>query len=348
MLQGERSERSRTAILDAALELFSHRGYGATSMRDIAGKAGVSPAASTIISRTRKSIFQALLEQFRAITQRPDFPINVALENGAFFDDFTRAGRRRARGAGASGARTWRSSTSTRWSSTAGTSSASTRDLAARFEQFAETNRERLQLDTRMRDDVPAAAALLFAVRVFIYYFSVETIFGVDRQFGPSTPARDAHHRRHPAARHAAPPAAAPARQTSPGGVRPSSRISCSTRWRRPSSQRPRPRSPSSRRALSLDRVGHAGRASPASRTTALRRSGTHRFDDPRTSPRPPAAATAGRRPAAPRGRCSAAAIASASRRVCDRPGDDVALAGPPCSIASMWARAVSSMWPQQ
>ena len=39
MNQLERSERSRKDILDAALELFSRRGYGATSVNDIAEEA---------------------------------------------------------------------------------------------------------------------------------------------------------------------------------------------------------------------------------------------------------------------------------------------------------------------
>ncbi len=70
----------------------------------------------------------------------------------------------------------------------AATSSAIYSELAARFEQFAVANRDRLQLDEHLRHDVPAAAALLFATRVFIYYFSVEALFGVERQLGIPTP----------------------------------------------------------------------------------------------------------------------------------------------------------------
>ena len=36
MNQEERSQRSRKQVLDAALKLFSHQGYRATSIRDIA------------------------------------------------------------------------------------------------------------------------------------------------------------------------------------------------------------------------------------------------------------------------------------------------------------------------
>ena len=187
MLQGERSERSRSAILDAALELFSHRGYGATSMRDIAGTAGVSTGSVYHHFQDKEAIFKALLEQFQAITQRADFPINVVLERGAFFDDFTELA-----GAAREVLVRWRAHLALFYVDAVEFDGRHLQrfytDLAARFERFAETNRERLQLDTRMRDDVPPAAALLFASRVFIYYFSVELLFGVDRQLGPDTP----------------------------------------------------------------------------------------------------------------------------------------------------------------
>ena len=42
MQREEKSERSRRAVLDAALHLFSHQGYRATTMRQIADRASVS------------------------------------------------------------------------------------------------------------------------------------------------------------------------------------------------------------------------------------------------------------------------------------------------------------------
>ena len=188
MLQEERSERSRTAILDAALELFSHRGYGATSMRDIAGAAGVSTGSVYHHFADKESIFQALLEQFRDVTQRPDFPINVVLEEGAFLDDFTVL---------AEAARevlvTWRAHVALFYVDAVEFDGRHIQrfytELAARFNHFVEVHRERLKLDERMREGIPAGTALLVAVRVFIYYFSVEFIFGVEKQLGPPTPA---------------------------------------------------------------------------------------------------------------------------------------------------------------
>jgi AcrR family transcriptional regulator len=187
MLQVERSERSRTAILDAALELFSHRGYGATSMRDVAGRAAVSTGSVYHHFDDKEAIFLALLEQFKTVTERPDFPINVVLERGEFIHDF---------GALAAAAQ----EVLTRWRPYLALFYVDAvefdgrhiqryyADLAQRFQHFVDVHRERLGLDAHFRDDVPPAAALLAATRVFIYYFSVESLFGVERQLGMPTP----------------------------------------------------------------------------------------------------------------------------------------------------------------
>jgi AcrR family transcriptional regulator len=187
MLQVERSERSRTAILDAALESFSHHGYGATSMRDIASKAGVSTGSVYHHFQDKEAIFQALLEQFQAITKRPDFPINVVLERGDFLDDFA------ARADAAQQVLTrWRPYLALYYVDAVEFDGRHIQrfyaDLATRFEAFADTHRASLRLDTCFRDDVPFAPALLFATRAFIYYFSVESIFGVEQQMGRPTP----------------------------------------------------------------------------------------------------------------------------------------------------------------
>ncbi|MGE0816464.1 MAG: TetR/AcrR family transcriptional regulator [Vicinamibacterales bacterium] len=186
MQQIERSERSRAAILDAALELFSHRGYGATSMRDIAAKAGVSTGSVYHHFQDKEAIFQALLAQFQDVTRRPDFPINVVLERGEFLDDFGRLA------AAAEEVLTrWRPHLALFYVDAVEFDGRHIQrfyaDLAQRFAQFVEMHRARLGLERHVREDVPAGPALLLATRLFIYYFSVESIFGVERQLGMPT-----------------------------------------------------------------------------------------------------------------------------------------------------------------
>jgi AcrR family transcriptional regulator len=187
VLQIERSERSRSAILEAALELFSHRGYGATSMRDIAGKSGVSTGSVYHHFADKEAIFLALLEQFKAVTERPDFPINVVLERGDFIHDLTALGE-----AAREVLARWRPYLALFYVDAVEFDGRHIQrfygDLAQRFEQFAETHRTSLALDSHFRDDVPAGAALVLATRVFIYYFSVESLFGVEQQMGLPTP----------------------------------------------------------------------------------------------------------------------------------------------------------------
>ena len=92
MQQGERSDRSRAALLDAALVLFSSQGYRATSVRDIAERASVSTGSVYHHFRDKESIFQTLLDQFRTATGQPDFPLLRVFEDGAFPDDLSAVG----------------------------------------------------------------------------------------------------------------------------------------------------------------------------------------------------------------------------------------------------------------
>ena len=73
MNQIERSERSRAQILDTALKLFAHRGYGATSVRDIAEEAGLSKGNVYHHFPDKESIFRALLDRYFDAMSTPDF-----------------------------------------------------------------------------------------------------------------------------------------------------------------------------------------------------------------------------------------------------------------------------------
>ena len=87
MEQDKKSERSQTAILDAALDLFSSQGYRGTSIREIAGAAGVSTGNVYHHFPDKETIFQTVLGQYWKAIESPDFPFNRALASGTFPDN---------------------------------------------------------------------------------------------------------------------------------------------------------------------------------------------------------------------------------------------------------------------
>src|SRR5689334_22852873 len=54
-------QRTRQAILDAALELFADRGYFGTSLRDVAGAVGVRESALYNYFKNKEALFDALI-----------------------------------------------------------------------------------------------------------------------------------------------------------------------------------------------------------------------------------------------------------------------------------------------
>src|ERR1043166_9502549 len=93
MSQDERSTNSRKQILESALKLFSHHGYGATSVRDIAEAAGVSKGNVYHHFPDKETIFRALLNQYFDAMSTPEFPFNQALARGTFPENLEDIGR---------------------------------------------------------------------------------------------------------------------------------------------------------------------------------------------------------------------------------------------------------------
>ncbi|HYM16771.1 MAG TPA: TetR family transcriptional regulator [Dehalococcoidia bacterium] len=58
-----RGPLTRTQILDAALRLFSERGFARTSVRDIAQAAGITDAAIYYHFASKRDLFEALIEE---------------------------------------------------------------------------------------------------------------------------------------------------------------------------------------------------------------------------------------------------------------------------------------------
>lgn len=86
-MQRQKSEKSRRAVLDAALEAFSTRGYGSTSVRDIAEAAGVSTGNVYHHFPDKQAIFRELIAEYFAISATPRHPFTRVLYSGDGFPE---------------------------------------------------------------------------------------------------------------------------------------------------------------------------------------------------------------------------------------------------------------------
>jgi AcrR family transcriptional regulator len=87
MQREEKSERSRRAVLDAALALFAHQGYRATTMRQIADRAEVSTGNVYHHFPDKDAIFRELIDEYMAITETQRFPFTRVLHGTDGFPD---------------------------------------------------------------------------------------------------------------------------------------------------------------------------------------------------------------------------------------------------------------------
>jgi len=185
MTQEERSERSRAAILDAALQMFSRQGFRGTSIRDVAARAGVSTGSVYHHFRDKEALLNTLLEQFWEASALPDFPMNRALNAGAF------PARVEELGVAARAVVTdWRQHIALIYVDVVEFEGLHIRKfyaaLASRCEQFVQDHRETQDISDQLRPGIPAAAAMLMTMRIFYYYFIVEVLFGVPDHYGMS------------------------------------------------------------------------------------------------------------------------------------------------------------------
>lgn len=185
MNQEERSERSRTQILGAALTLFSSQGYRATSMRDIARAARVSTGNVYHQFPDKETIFRTLLDQYWQAIESPDFPFIKALASGAFPNDLEALGR-----ATRESILHYRPYVALIYVDVVEFEGSHIRrfyaDMAKRFQVFLEQNKDRLNLD-RLRPEVSPLAAVMLVSRLLLNYFAVEIVFGVPNHFGADT-----------------------------------------------------------------------------------------------------------------------------------------------------------------
>lgn len=186
MTQEERSERSRALILDAALALFSHQGYRATSIRDIAARANVSTGSVYHHFKDKEELFATLLGRYRSAVESPDFPLYKALERGAFPGRIEEVGRV-CREIIAEN----RAYIALIYVDVVEFDGLHIREfykgMAALCERFIAEHRGEVPIVERLKPGVPAAAAMLLTFRIFVDYFVVELIFGAPDLYGMSS-----------------------------------------------------------------------------------------------------------------------------------------------------------------
>ena len=85
--QAERSEVATSGVLDAALELFSTQGYGATSMRQIAEACDQSVGNLYHHFGSKEKIYQRLIDDYWARLLDPGHPLQKVFNRANFPDD---------------------------------------------------------------------------------------------------------------------------------------------------------------------------------------------------------------------------------------------------------------------
>ena len=184
--QEERSERSRQQILDSALKLFSHRGYGATSVRHIAADAGLSKGNVYHHFPDKETIFRGLLDRYFQAMSTPDFPFNRALANGTFPENLEDLGR-----AARDTVRDYRQYVALIYVDVVEFDGSHVRKfyatMADRFDAFIKAHGMEEELRGKLQEGLSPISAVMLATRIFYNYFSIEILFGVKDHFGKST-----------------------------------------------------------------------------------------------------------------------------------------------------------------
>jgi len=188
MTQEERSEKSKQLILDAALKLFSHKGYGATSVRDIAEEAELSKGNVYHHFPDKEAIFRGLLDRYFQAMSQPDFPFNRVLASGTFPDNLEDIGN-----AVREIVRDYREYVALIYVDVVEFDGTHVRkfysDMAERFDAFMKAHGMERELEEKLAPGLSPVSAVMLATRIFYNYFTVEILFGVKDHFGKETDA---------------------------------------------------------------------------------------------------------------------------------------------------------------
>jgi AcrR family transcriptional regulator len=184
MQREEKSERSRRAVLDTALQLFAKQGYRATTMREIAEKSGVSTGNVYHHFPDKEAIFRELLDEYFSIADTQRFPFRRALAGLTHFPDNIEQFGYAARDS----IRQYRDHNLLIYVDVIEFGGTHIRkfygEMGERFTRLFEEVGALDEIRARLRPSVSPTSALLLTTRMFFNYFTVEVLFGVDAPFG--------------------------------------------------------------------------------------------------------------------------------------------------------------------
>lgn len=174
-------------VLDAALRLFSRQGYRATTVREIAEAAAVSTGNLYHHFPDKEAIFRTLLDEYREIVTSPRFNVSRALSSGVFPDNLESFGY-----AIRDSVRQFRSYMALHYVDVIEFNGSHIREfyssLDQRISELVEGNHNG-SIKFHLREGVSPTSALHVALRMFLQYFQLETLFGVPEPFGKDSAA---------------------------------------------------------------------------------------------------------------------------------------------------------------
>ena len=181
MQREEKSERSRRGVLDAALYLFSHQGYRATTMREIAERAKVSTGNVYHHFPDKDAIFRALIDEYLEITETDRFPFTRVLHHSAPFPDNLEQLGYAARDS----VRQFRNYLALFYVDVIEFGGTHLQKFYGainnRYARYFQAQPDSVK---RLRPNVAPESALLLTARLFFNYFSLEILFGVPDSAG--------------------------------------------------------------------------------------------------------------------------------------------------------------------
>jgi AcrR family transcriptional regulator len=187
MQREEKSERSRRGVLDAGLSLFSHQGFRATSVREIAEKAGVSTGSVYHHFSDKEAIFRELLDEYEKLTHTSRLPFTRVLQESTRFPDNIEELGFAARDS----VRQFRHYLALIYVDVIEFNGPHIQHfyagMARRFTELLEEQGTTAAIQNRLRPNVTPTSALLLTARLFFNYFSLEILFGVKEPFGKET-----------------------------------------------------------------------------------------------------------------------------------------------------------------